>query len=78
VLIRATNTDGDSLSVREALWFGKPALASDCVDRRKRDIVKTRMSSTSSESFCIQRQSDIPRMSDFLDAVTTLYTEISA
>jgi hypothetical protein len=32
-LIRATTTDGDSLSVREALFLGKSVVASDCVDR---------------------------------------------
>jgi len=31
--IRATTTDGDSLSVKEALSIGKPVIASDCVDR---------------------------------------------
>lgn len=31
--IRASTTDGDSLSVKEALSFGKPVIASDCVDR---------------------------------------------
>jgi glycosyltransferase involved in cell wall biosynthesis len=31
--IRATTTDGDSLSVKEALSLGKPVIASDCVDR---------------------------------------------
>ena len=31
--IRATRSDGDSLSVREALSMGKPVLASDCVNR---------------------------------------------
>lgn len=32
-LIRATTTDGDSLSVREGLFLGKVVVASDCVDR---------------------------------------------
>lgn len=32
-LIRATTTDGDSLSVREALFKGKPVFATNCVDR---------------------------------------------
>lgn len=31
--IRATTTDGDSISVKEALSIGKPVIASDCVDR---------------------------------------------
>ena len=32
-MIRATSTDGDSLSVREALDSGVRVLATDCVDR---------------------------------------------
>ncbi len=33
VLIRATRSDGDAISVREALNAGVPVLASDCVER---------------------------------------------
>lgn len=33
VFVRATNTDGNSLSVMEALSVGVPVVASDCVDR---------------------------------------------
>jgi hypothetical protein len=33
--IRATTTDGDSLSVKESISFQKPVIASDCVDRPK-------------------------------------------
>jgi glycosyltransferase involved in cell wall biosynthesis len=33
VVVRATNTDGNSLSVMEALSVGVPVVASDCVDR---------------------------------------------
>jgi hypothetical protein len=32
-LIRATTTDGDSLSIREALFLGKPVVTTDCVTR---------------------------------------------
>lgn len=35
VFIRATTTDGDSLSVKEALYFKIKVLASDCVNRPK-------------------------------------------
>ena len=45
VVVRATNTDGDAVTVREALWYGKRVLASDCVARpegcelfRSRDV----------------------------------------
>lgn len=33
VVVRATNTDGNSISVMEALSVGAPVVASDCVDR---------------------------------------------
>jgi glycosyltransferase involved in cell wall biosynthesis len=33
VTVRATNTDGNSLAVLEALWLGVPVVASDCVER---------------------------------------------
>lgn len=33
VLIRCTTTDGDSISVKEALFYHKYVLASDCVER---------------------------------------------
>jgi len=32
-LIRATTTDGDSISIKEALYYGVNVIASDCVDR---------------------------------------------
>lgn len=33
VSVRATNTDGDAVSVRESLFLGIPVVASDCVSR---------------------------------------------
>ena len=33
VFVRNTSTDGDALSVKEALYLNKPALCSDVVDR---------------------------------------------
>lgn len=33
LVVRTTNTDGDAISIREALYFGKPVLASDIVKR---------------------------------------------
>lgn len=35
LLIRPTNTDGDSISIREAIFFDTPVLASDVVKRQK-------------------------------------------
>jgi glycosyltransferase involved in cell wall biosynthesis len=43
LVIRATNTDGNSLSILEALSIGIPVLASDCVERPKEVVLfKTR------------------------------------
>lgn len=42
-VVRATNTDGDALTVREGLWYGKRVLASDCVMRPEgTELFKTR------------------------------------
>ena len=43
ITVRATNTDGDSLSIRESLFFNKPIIASDAVERPQGVILfKTR------------------------------------
>jgi glycosyltransferase involved in cell wall biosynthesis len=43
IVLRPTNTDGDSLTIREALFLGKPILASDVVARPPGTIIfKTR------------------------------------
>lgn len=34
-MIRATSTDGDAISIKEALYLGKDVIATDCVDRPK-------------------------------------------
>jgi len=39
VFIRPTCTDGSALSVKEALWFGTPVIASNCVPRPKSVIL---------------------------------------
>jgi glycosyltransferase involved in cell wall biosynthesis len=39
VFVRPTNTDGNALSIKEALWVGTPALASDCVERPPQTIM---------------------------------------
>ena len=38
-LVRYTTTDGDSVSIREALYLNMPVIASDCVDRPKTVIL---------------------------------------
>lgn len=39
IVIRPTNTDGDSLTVREAIFLNKPIIASDIVHRPDRTII---------------------------------------
>jgi glycosyltransferase involved in cell wall biosynthesis len=39
VMIRPTVTDGDAVSVREALWLDVPVVATDCVERPEGTIV---------------------------------------
>lgn len=39
LVVRATNTDGDALTVREAIYFSKPVIASDAVIRPKNAIL---------------------------------------
>lgn len=43
IVLRPTNTDGDALTVREALYLGKPVISSDVVERPQGTILfKTR------------------------------------
>ena len=43
IVLRPTNTDGDALTVREAIHFGKPVIASDVIPRPEGTILfKTR------------------------------------
>lgn len=39
LFVRPTSTDGDSISLREALWYGIPAIASDAAVRPEGSIV---------------------------------------
>lgn len=39
MVIRATKADGDALTVREALWLGKPCIASDAIERPEGTVV---------------------------------------
>ena len=41
VLLRPTNTDGDAVSIREALYFGRPVVASDVVTRPEGTVLFT-------------------------------------
>lgn len=39
LVIRATNTDGDAITIREAIYFNTPIIASDVVNRPKNTIL---------------------------------------
>lgn len=39
MVLRPTNTDGDAISIREALYMGKPVIASDIVERPEGTIL---------------------------------------
>ena len=39
LVVRPTNTDGDALTIREALYLGKPVIASDVVERPQGTIL---------------------------------------
>ncbi|WP_350600888.1 glycosyltransferase [Pseudomonas sp. 65/3-MNA-CIBAN-0223] len=45
--IRATNTDGDAISVRESLFLNKPCIASDCIKRPEGTYLFENRSATS-------------------------------
>ena len=47
LVVRATNTDGDALSVREAIYLKKPVIASDVVERPEKAILFSSRSSYS-------------------------------
>ncbi len=39
LVVRATNTDGDALTIRESLFFNKPVVASDVIERPKGTVL---------------------------------------
>ena len=39
IILRPTNTDGDALTIREALYLGKPVIASDVISRPEETIL---------------------------------------
>lgn len=79
VVIRNTSTDGDSFSVKEALWLNKPVLATDIVSRPE-GVVLFRYNDTSSLAEAITRVffSDNDSKQDVkgaLDMYETLYKQ---
>lgn len=78
VFIRATTSDGDSISIKEALYYGIRVVASDCVDRPEGCHV---YQLGSEESFIRKlrepRKANAPAMVDGAMQVMDLYHKLS-
>lgn len=75
LLVRPTNTDGDALSIREAVNFGVPVLASDVVERPKGVyLFKTR----NIDDFYAQTKKIIENYNEHKQAVSGLQYESNA
>lgn len=79
-MVRATNTDGDALSVREALWLGKPVVASDCAERPEGvTLFATRDIHSLSTALRHLDAMELPTKSpDFGDAVISVYERLKS
>jgi len=70
ISIRATNTDGDSISVRESICLGCLVVASNCVDRPKQAIIfKNRSSESLAETLVSIKDKELKNY-DFEDDCT--------
>ena len=80
LVLRTTNTDGDAVSIREALHFGKPVLASDAVKRPEGvALFKTRdvgdLTNKIMEMATKGANVDIPRPVDFYVLYHDIYEQ---
>ncbi|KAB0489594.1 glycosyltransferase [Pseudomonas psychrophila] len=65
ISIRATNTDGDALSIRESLFLNKPCIASDCTNRPEgTQLFKNRSLDSLSESILNALRAPLPARSN--------------
>lgn len=87
VLLRPTNTDGDAVSVREALWLGVPVIASDVVERPAGTVLFSNRDAESLWDATLHVCSDLPAArarlagaarSDGFDAMLEVYRRILA
>lgn len=77
-LIRATTTDGDSISVKEALYFGINVIASDCVDRPDScTLFKTRNSEDLSQKIREFKKTGITKPENAFPNILNAYNSIS-
>ncbi len=66
--IRATNTDGDALSVRESLHLGVPVIASDCVERPSGAIIFETRNQAALNNTVLQALENLSNNSDIADS----------
>ena len=77
LMIRATSTDGDSLSVREALESGVRVLATDCVDRPE-GVVLFRYNDADSLTDALQTKSvyGVKHQADGVGEIVSVYESL--
>jgi hypothetical protein len=73
-MIRATTTDGDSLSIKEALFMGKQVIASDCVSRPAGVILYT--AGKQDELMCAIKNIQLNVKLETLDKITDSSLEL--
>lgn len=77
VSVRATNTDGDALSIRESLYYGKRTLASDCVLRpAQAELFATRDAGALAAALLAPAQPVTDAMISFDSAIRVLYERL--
>jgi len=77
-LIRATTTDGDSISVKEALYYGVNVIASDCVDRPDScTLFKTRDTYDLSQKISQFKKTSITKPENAFPNILNAYHSIS-
>ena len=75
-LIRATTMDGDSLSIKESLYYGIPVFATDVVDRPKGVILFSKISELNDKIELIKKRAEIiPPENNFI-SILNLYKTI--
>lgn len=85
LFLRPTNTDGDAVSVREALWVGTPVVASDAVPRpescvifrtREMDDFEVKVRSALSDLPALRKRVRAYPMTNNAKAITEIYKRL--
>lgn len=81
LVVRSTRTDGDALTVREALYFGKLVIASDCAERPEKTILFQNENAVDLEEKItrVYLNKDVPGSGnkDFFEPVISLYRNLN-